>query len=85
MNKVDQYQEPLAIRNNTKAAATASHSDLIKEPELKTLNSHSLDLKGSQDGFITVEDDKGDAQPNQVMVLLGLLRKLIGVRDIISL
>ncbi|KAJ2959966.1 hypothetical protein NQZ79_g4562 [Umbelopsis isabellina] len=85
MSKVDDYPEPRAIHTNTKVAATASQSNDIRALESKNLETLSPDLKDSQNGFITVEDDKGDSQPNQVMVLLGLLRKLIGVRDIISL
>ncbi|KAM3584545.1 hypothetical protein VKS41_003354 [Umbelopsis sp. WA50703] len=85
MSKVDEYQEPPVIHKNAKVAATESHSKDIKGQESKILALLSPDLKDSQNGFITVEDDKTDSQPNQVMVMLGLLRKLIGVRDIISL
>lgn len=85
MTKVNDYQDSSATLKTAKVTATDSHQDDILVQKSKDLDVTTPDLKNAQNGFVTVEIEKADSQPNQVMVLLGLLRKLIGVKDIISL
>lgn len=85
MTKVNDYQDSGVTLKTVKVAVSESCPGDIKDQKAKDLDVISPDLKNAQNGLINVEIEKADSQPNQVMVLLGLLRKLIGVKDIISL
>jgi hypothetical protein len=82
MTKLDDRQNSTVALKSSKVAVAHNKSDDIVIHTLKDTDDVSVDLKNGQNGLVT---EKTDAQPNQVIVMFGLLRKLIGVKDILAL
>ncbi|KAI9286493.1 oxysterol-binding protein [Umbelopsis sp. AD052] len=80
MTKIEDRQESTFAVKSSKAALTKSDDIMIHS--MKDTDVVSVDLKNAQTGPVA---EKAEAQPNQVMVMFGLLRKLIGVKDILAL
>lgn len=82
MTKLEDRQDSAVALKSSNAGLAHKKSDDIMIRTLSATDAVSVELKNGQNGLVT---EKADAQPNQVMVMFGLLRKLIGVKDILAL
>lgn len=82
MTKLDNRQDSTVALKASNVALAHTKSDDITIHTLKDTDAVSDEVENGQNDLVT---EKADAQPNQVMVMFGLLRKLIGVKDILAL